>query len=109
MEQQMAIKGPWKRHWSRTKKPKTEAPESVICPYCEQPAKLVDSAEIYGGRSYGWAYLCSPCRAYVGCHDGTKRPLGRLANADLRAAKIRAHDAFDKLWRGGAMSRSQAY
>jgi hypothetical protein len=35
----------------------------------------------------------------VGCHPGTTRALGRLANADLRAAKQAAHAAFDPLWR----------
>lgn len=57
-------------------------------------------------------WSCAPCRAYVGCHkagahmfingkkvvsDGTT-PLGRLADADLRTAKQKAHAAFDPLW-----------
>jgi hypothetical protein len=37
--------------------------------------------------------------AWVGCHPGTTRPLGRLADAALRRAKIHAHDAFDRIWR----------
>lgn len=35
--------------------------------------------------------------------------MGRLANAELRAAKSAAHLAFDKLWKGGKMSRRNAY
>lgn len=54
-------------------------------------------------------YLCSPCDAYVGCHPGSTRPLGRLANAELRAAKVAAHAAFDPLWSGGQISRNAAY
>lgn len=80
----------------------------VICPYCHKPAELVDSIEIYG-RSYGMAYLCRPCGAYVGCHKGTDKPLGRLANAELRKWKMRAHAAFDWLWKGGFMNRTKAY
>lgn len=92
------------------------------CPYCTGAAALVTGAEIYPHRpdlreKKFWA--CTPCDAYVGCHppakvkggglnDGTV-PLGRLANAELRGLKQRAHAAFDPLWRSGPMSRTQAY
>jgi hypothetical protein len=79
------------------------------CPYCGEKARLIDSAEVYGGRSYGLMYVCKPCDARVGVHKGTKKPLGRLANAELRAAKIAAHAAFDPLWKSGRMSRNAAY
>ena len=68
------------------------------CPYCSLPVAYVDSREVYG-RSYGMIYLCRPCTAYVGVHKGTDKPLGRLANAELRGAKIAAHRAFDRLWK----------
>ncbi|MPQ56379.1 zinc-finger-containing protein [Duganella sp. FT27W] len=67
------------------------------CPYCNQRSKLVDSKVIYG-TSYGLIYLCRPCDAYVGVHKGTETPLGRLANAELREWKKRAHAAFDPVW-----------
>jgi hypothetical protein len=73
----------------------------MICLYCGTPAKLIDSAQIYGGRSFGPAWACGrypTCDAYVGCHRGTERPLGRLANAELRRAKQAAHAVFDPLW-----------
>jgi hypothetical protein len=73
---------------------------------------LVDSAVIYHGRSYGMAWTCPACEdVYVGCHKGTRKPLGRLANAELRRAKIAAHDAFDRLWRNQEhiVSRNDAY
>jgi hypothetical protein len=81
----------------------------VICPYCEYDAEFVDTAEIYNGRSYGMAYLCKPCWAYVGVHKGTDKPLGRLANKELRAWKIKAHAAFDPLWKKHGMRRGSAY
>ena len=43
---------------------------NVYCPYCGQQAEYVDSKVIYG-RSYGMAYLCRNCDAYVGVHRGT--------------------------------------
>lgn len=92
------------------------------CPYCTGAAALVTGADIYphrpdlGGKKF-WA--CMPCDAYVGCHppakvkgggfdDGTV-PLGRLANAELRGLKQRAHAAFDPLWKSNAMTRNTAY
>jgi hypothetical protein len=45
----------------------------------------------------------------VGCHHGNTRPLGRLANKELRSWKIRAHTAFDRLWKSRRMKREQAY
>lgn len=92
------------------------------CPYCNGTAVLVTGADIYPHRpdladKKIWA--CTPCDAYVGCHppakapgggmgDGTV-PLGRLANAELRSLKQRAHAAFDPLWKSKAMSRRKAY
>ena len=68
-----------------------------ICPYCSKPAVLVDSVVVYR-RSYGMIWHCAPCRAWVGVHKGTIKPLGRLANEELRQWKIKAHAAFDPLW-----------
>lgn len=75
---------------------------TVPCPYCSKEATLVSGDLIYPRRSdlhclRLWA--CLPCGAWVGCHAGTTQPLGRLANAELRRAKMAAHAAFDPLWR----------
>lgn len=67
------------------------------CPYCGAVPELADSAEIYG-HSYGAIFICRPCGAYVGCHTGTNKPLGRLANKELRQWKNQAHKYFDPLW-----------
>ena len=82
------------------------------CPYCGRPASLVTGKEIYPHRSdlnHLNFYQCKPCAAYVGTHKGTFKPLGRLANAELRKAKIAAHAAFDPIWRSNNMSRGAAY
>jgi hypothetical protein len=49
-------------------------------------------------RDWGFTWVCVPCRAWVGCHDGTQRPLGTLANSELRIARKQAHSAFDPIW-----------
>lgn len=88
-----------------------------LCPYCHNPAHLVTGQVIYSHRPDLWGYwfwLCAPCEAYVGCHkqgSGT-RPLGRLANRELRDAKQAAHLAFDPLWRNKrktTLTRKEAY
>lgn len=81
---------------------------NVICDYCRTPAEFIDSAIIYG-KSYGMIYYCPNCGAYVGCHKGTDIPLGRLANKELRDWKMKAHDAFDPIWKSHKMRRKLAY
>lgn len=81
-------------------KAKTPAPDP-ICPYCQKPAVYREtSSHIYSGRDYGAVWECTPCGAYVGCHGKSKTAKGRLADPELRKAKIAAHAAFDPLWRG---------
>jgi hypothetical protein len=85
---------------------------TVLCDYCAQPARLVMGDAIYPGRPDLHAksfWQCQPCAAYVGCHPGTQNPLGRLANAELRKAKMAAHTALDPIWRSGSMKRKDAY
>lgn len=71
-----------------------------VCRYCQTDAALLrhgDAGYPYA-RDYGPTWTCRPCRAWVGCHPGTTDALGRLANAELRAAKQAAHAAFDPMW-----------
>lgn len=80
----------------------------VMCDYCGKQAHFVDSSVVYG-RSYGMIYYCPDCKAWVGVHKGTDAPLGRLADAQLRKAKIAAHAAFDVIWRRRRTTRKKAY
>ncbi len=96
-----------------------EFPPVKICEYCGQLAKLVTGNTIYPHRmelSKLNFWLCETCDAYVGCHKpnakyniiGTE-PLGRMANAELRAARTNAHEAFDPMWKSKKMTRTKAY
>lgn len=75
----------------------------VFCDYCDGEATLVDSSRVYS-KSYGPIWYCEPCGAWVGVHKTADKkglsckPLGRLANAKLRRAKMHAHEVFDRLW-----------
>lgn len=76
---------------------KKKIKERVICPYCKVEAVLIDNSEVYA-RSYGPIWMCCLCGSYVGVHKNTTRPLGRLANKELRIWKQKAHEMFDPLW-----------
>lgn len=83
-----------------------------VCPYCSRESELVTGKRIYphrkdlAGKRF---YLCEPCDAYVGCHQTSRTPLGRLANAELRRLRVLAHAMFDPLWILGPMTRVEAY
>ncbi len=83
--------------------------KNVECPYCKKQAKYCSSKEVYNGRDYGMIYLCADCNAYVGVHKGTSKPLGMLANEELRRMKQKAHAAFDPKWKeNNKISKSKA-
>ncbi|WP_454741815.1 zinc-finger-containing protein [Cupriavidus necator] len=77
------------------------APPQPSCDYCGAKALLAragDDAYPYL-EDHGPVWLCSPCEAWIGVRARSKRhvPLGRLANAALRDAKSRLHDALEPL------------
>lgn len=81
----------------------------MICPYCGREAEYLSSKEFYG-RSYGtYLYVCRPCDARVGTHKNSDRPLGTLADRELRSLRRLCHAHFDVLWKSRQMTRSQAY
>jgi hypothetical protein len=83
-----------------------------VCDYCKRPAILTNGKEVYPHRpdlAEKLFWYCPDCKAWVGVHAGSTRPLGRLANKELRQAKMRAHSAFDPLYQNGAMKRNSAY
>ena len=63
---------------------------AVFCPYCSKEAVFIPERNMY---------RCAPCDAQVGIHKHNKQPLGKLANAPLRKARMQAHLEFDPLWK----------
>lgn len=78
----------------------------ILCPYCGSHAHKKSSEIIYG-RDFGMAFICDnfpTCNSYVGCHlDG--RPMGTLANAELRKARNDAHKIFDPIWKSKVIKK----
>ena len=60
-------------------------------------------------RQNEYLYQCQNCNARVGCHKGTTRPLGDVANEILRLKRIEAHQVFDAYWQKMHISRTKAY
>ena len=82
------------------------------CHYCDSTVNLVSGKEVYPHRSdlYNKSfYKCGGCKAYVGCHPDSTKPLGIVADKDLRILKSQTHDVFDYLWKSRKMSRKEAY
>lgn len=94
---------------------RTSDPEPFpkVCPHCYGRVYLCTNDVIYGKQyGYPWIYYCPTCGAYVGCHKGTYRALGRLATVNERRQRKELHDLFDTLWKGKKHShykRSVAY
>lgn len=87
-----------------------------ICRYCGGVIRLVPAEKIYGekaAKSLGLfgeqIYQCQNCNARVGCHKGTNRPLGNVANEALRLKRIETHQVFDGYWKSQHMTRTNAY
>lgn len=83
----------------------------IICPYCNKEAVWTENKAMYG-RNYGKSYMCyycKPCDAYVGCHNNTEKPLGTMANRELRKLRKKVHNTIDHYWKSGKMRRSYVY
>ena len=86
-----------------------------ICRYCGGVIRLIPAKAVYGesterlSMTHEHIYQCQNCNARVGCHKGTTRALGNVANEVLRLKRIEAHRTFDALWKSGRMTRTEAY
>lgn len=77
-----------------------------ICRYCGGVIRRVSGQKIYGDAAANrlklreeWFYQCQNCNARVGCHKGTKRPLGNVSNEVLRLKRKETHQVFDAFWK----------
>ncbi len=80
------------------------AAHDLECPECGAPMELREG-------KYGKFYGCTrfpDCKGAHGAHpDG--RPLGTPADSETKQWRMKAHDAFDALWKSGDMERNEAY
>ncbi len=85
----------------------------IKCPYCGGTAILRPASYVYGENALAeYVYVCQhypACNSYVGVHKGTKIPKGTLADGDLRNLRIKAHHAFDSIWKNNILTKREAY
>jgi predicted RNA-binding Zn-ribbon protein involved in translation (DUF1610 family) len=82
---------------------KTYKEHDLACPDCGAPMGLRKD-------DWGVRYRCSAagCRGAHGAHpDGS--PHGVPADAATRRARSEAHEVFDRTWKLGGLTRSEAY
>ena len=83
------------------------------CPYCGKNVVFRSADGVSKENKFNtMLYVCSDypkCDAYVRVKPGTKRPMGTLADSNLRALRTEAHFYFDQLHESGAMTKQQAY
>lgn len=98
------------------KKRKKMAQVSMRCPYCGRPVQLRPASYVYGEDNLdpqSFLYVCNgypnACDAYVGAHKKNKRPMGTLANSELRHKRIEAHRALNRIWQEGYMTKHGTY
>lgn len=78
---------------------------TVNCAECGAPMTLRESR-------YGKFWGCTrfpACKGIHGAHQSNGAPFGRPADKATRQARIRAHAAFDQIWKDGHLSRNSAY
>lgn len=94
-----------------------ELRQPIWCVSCgkEVYAELVNGKDVYPHRE-DLAKLpfwrCPNCGNWVGTHYKTKtplKPLGVIANKQMKFLRIAIHNRLDEIWENGTMSRSQCY
>lgn len=80
----------------------------IYCCACAKnvDARLVDGTIIYPHRSDLHDipfWRCEGCKNFVGCHHKTKnrtKPLGCIANDEIKNARKHIHKLLDSMWMG---------
>ena len=87
--------------------------KNIVKCHCGARAMLRPAAVVHGDKAKKeYLYICSrypACDSYVGVHRKSRKPLGTLANKELRTKRIQAHRLFNRLWESGLMKKWQAY
>lgn len=86
--------------------------KDVVKCHCGAHALLRPASVVHGEKAKSnFLFVCSrypTCDSYVGVHKKSRKPLGTLANKELRGKRIQAHMVFNRFWEG-RMRRWQAY
>ena len=90
----------------------------IFCVECNKDVepKLVTGAMVYptcAKVAQDKYWMCNSCKNFVGCHKNANknklRPLGIIANKELRQARIQIHKIIDPIWQKERMKRGEVY
>jgi len=89
----------------------------IYCTSCDKEikARLSNGLEAYPYRKDLHSlnfWFCDICKHFVGCHQKTKdptRPLGIIADKELKKFRIEIHNTIDPLWKTRKISRKKLY
>ena len=94
---------------------KKKQPNRLYCPYCGRQAVLRPATYVYGERNLdpeNYLYVCGgypACDSYIGVHKKSLRPMGTLADGNLRHKRIEAHRALNEVINAGVMTKHGLY
>ena len=94
---------------------KKQQNEKLYCPYCGGLAVLRPAEYVYGERNLNPITICMfavvthPVILILESIKKSMRPMGTLANGDLRHKRIEAHRALNKVVQAGIMTKHGAY
>lgn len=82
----------------------------INAPSCpEHNLKMVKRKSKFPGRPFFWGCEMYPlCTYRIGAHPSGE-PLGTPADPETRQWRIKAHDAFDRVWKQWGYTREEAY
>jgi zinc-finger-containing domain len=84
--------------------------DELRCPYCQSETEYVPATKVYRRGGFGFLYLCATfpvCDSYVSAGDDGK-PMGTLANRDLREKRKRLFTLIDKISAENKAPRQEA-
>lgn len=96
------------------KRRKTDAGNLVLS-ILQKTRVLRPAAYVYGDNNLDpekYLYVCSgypSCDSYIGAHKKSMRPMGTMADSNLRNKRIEAHRALDAIWKNGYMTKHSTY
>lgn len=90
----------------------------IFCVECDKDveAKIVTGSMVYPNNkrvAFDRFWMCNHCKNFVGCHKNANknqlRPLGVIANKQLKSIRMQIHDIIDPIWREEKLKRGEVY
>lgn len=96
----------------KSKKKRTDF-SNMRCPYCGSTVVYKSGKEMFKSCPEGVNYyVCTnypECDTFIKTMPNSNKPIGTLANKELRMLRRDAHSYFNQLYLSGAMSKEEAY